>query len=102
EHYDVVLISPMLIALVYGWRRWAQRYGEWMGRAATGRSFARVTLWFASVLLLLGVVIWALQTDMYIKQNLYGTVWEAKFAHLPVPPDAHRRMHFYEVVNWAP
>jgi hypothetical protein len=102
EHYDVFLISPTLVALVYGWRFWSQRYKDWMARTVTGKSLANMTAGFASVLVLVAIVIWALHTDISIKEQLYATVWQKKLANLPIVPDEHRRLHFYEVVNWAP
>ncbi|HKQ69221.1 MAG TPA: glycosyltransferase family 87 protein [Polyangiaceae bacterium] len=98
EHYNVILISPMLVAFVYSWRLWSERYREWAAGAANLKTLIWAGVGFVSAALVIAAVMGALDVDMTNMQ----VIWEAKAANLPVSRADHRKMHLYEVVNWAP
>lgn len=72
EHYDVLLVLPMGIALFAAWR-------------------APTRVWTTAVTALLVAVALLLSVDMWQKTQLQQTL-----------PAAHRLMHLYEVANWLP
>jgi hypothetical protein len=102
EHYNVVLVMPMFVALVEAWRRWVERRAAWADGALGRNRFFVSTLGALVALALLGFVVWTFHIDMYLKETLYGSVWEKKNANLPVPRFLHRDLHLYEFFNWAP
>jgi hypothetical protein len=101
EHYCVILVLPISVAVVSLPEVWLALRAEWSAARASTRRFVA-----ASGLTLLGacgitIVIWALLgMDMWVKERVVHQYFRVK--NTPLAGWVHREMHLLEIENWWP
>jgi hypothetical protein len=102
EHYDVILLLPLMLIVVTVCRQLKESYVSWASDEVDARALGLRVLWCVFAFASLAIVIWSFKVETITKERVYGALWGKKFAHEPVPSELHRSLHFYEVLNWLP